>query len=125
MTKCKKSEYYENKLTFNDSKAFGAKIKGLGGKKRHKQNNVNIKDWYDTLKNKNSTVLGIIIPLHKQGSLNGTNNYRGVVLSSIFNIIYTYIFTKRLVFGLRKLMKLRQVLEKSTLHLIVYLCYSQ
>jgi len=40
----------------------------------------------------------IIIPLHKKGSLNNPNNYRGIALLDVFSKVYIAIITKRLTF---------------------------
>ena len=39
---------------------------------------------------------GIIIPLHKKGSLSDTNNYRGITLVSCFGKIFSSILNERL-----------------------------
>jgi exonuclease III len=39
---------------------------------------------------------GIIIPLHKKGSVNDVNNYRGITLVSCFSKLFTTIINKRI-----------------------------
>lgn len=39
---------------------------------------------------------GVIIPLHKKGSVNDVNNYRGITLVSCFSKVFTTILNKRI-----------------------------
>ena len=39
---------------------------------------------------------GVIIPLHKKGSISDVNNYRGITLVSCFSKLFTTILNKRL-----------------------------
>jgi len=45
-----------------------------------------------------SWCVGVLIPLHKKGSVSEPNNYRGITLLSAFSKIYTSILNNRLVF---------------------------
>lgn len=40
----------------------------------------------------------VIIPLHKKGSYNNPNNYRGIALLDVFSKVYISIITKRITF---------------------------
>ena len=40
----------------------------------------------------------ILVPLHKKGSLDSTDNHRGIALQSIFSKLYTSILNRRLTF---------------------------
>ena len=40
----------------------------------------------------------IIVPLHKKGSLDSPDNYRGIALQSIFSKLYTSVLNRRVTF---------------------------
>ena len=77
-----------------------------------------IKIWGETLKHGNAVVIdylvllfnkfydcgtfplesckSIIVPIHKKGDLNNSDNYRGIVLTSVISNVYTHILNRRL-----------------------------
>ena len=52
--------------------------------------------------------IGVIVPLHKKGSRNDVNNYRGITLLSVFSKIFVSIIHTRLLFSSDTLDNIRE-----------------
>ena len=60
---------------------------------------------------------GIIVPIHKSGDINDSENYRRIILLSIFGTLFTRILNNRLT--LVYTLKPKVVLERTIAHLFI------